>query len=89
LDEYTVAYRDRRAVIEARHALRVNAGGGLIKPIIVIDGLVRGIWKRTIKRSGVAIATTPFLRLGRVHQRLLGDAAERYARFFSRERIDT
>jgi len=30
LDEYTVAYRDRSAVLNPRNALRMNAGGGLI-----------------------------------------------------------
>lgn len=88
LDEYTVAYRDRRAIIDPRHTLRVNAGGGLIKPIIVIDGQVVGTWRRAIRRNGIAITTTPFFRLSRKHQGQLDEAAERYARFLGLERVD-
>ena len=81
-DEYLVGYKDRSAVLDPADARRVNAGGGLLNPTIVIDGQVVGTWKRVIKRSGIAIARRLFRRLEKDEERQVGAAEERYAQFF-------
>ena len=35
-DEFTVAYRDRRDILDPKYATRVNAGGGILSPVIVV-----------------------------------------------------
>lgn len=59
-DEYTVAYRDRSAVLDARFAKKVNAGGGMLNAIVVVDGMVVGTWKRTLRGKSVDIALSLF-----------------------------
>lgn len=80
-DEYTVAYRDRSAVLHTKHAKRVNAGGGIFNPIVVIDGHVRGTWKRTVSQDRVTIKVTPFERLSATQREAIDRAAVRYGQF--------
>jgi len=80
-DEYTVAYRDRSDILDAKYATRVNAGGGVLKPVVVIDGEVVGTWQRTIGKSGVVVTPTLFKRIERSGREAIDDAIGRYGRF--------
>ena len=78
-DEWLIAYKNRDATLAPEHAKRVNAGGGMLDPCIVIGGRVMGTWRRTLSRERVAIELHWFTRpssrdAGRAHA-----AAERYA----------
>ncbi len=61
-DEYLVAYTDRAAVVTAEDVRRINAGGGLLAPTVILDGRVVGIWKRTLARAGVTNAIGMFAK---------------------------
>ena len=80
-DEFTVGYRDRTAVLDPAFARKVNAGGGMLQAVVVIDGKIAGTWKRTLHRDAVEIMTTMFRALKRGEKRDLEAAAERYRRF--------
>lgn len=80
-DEFTVAYRDRLDVLDPKHAKKVNAGGGVLKPVIVIRGEVVGSWTRTIGKSDVVVRPAVFKRLDRADHRAIDAAANRYRRF--------
>ena len=84
-DEYTVAYRDRSSVVDPAFAKRVNAGGGMINAVLVIDGLVAGSWKRTIRGKAVHVAVTPFRELSEREQRGVDRQVTRYAKFLGLE----
>jgi hypothetical protein len=80
-DEYTVAYRDRSAVLDPAYASLVNAGGGVLKPVVVVRGRVVGSWQRTLRKAAVAVTAAPFARLGREDARAVSAAARRYGEF--------
>ncbi|MGH7712094.1 MAG: winged helix DNA-binding domain-containing protein [Gemmatimonadaceae bacterium] len=80
-DEYAVAYRDRSAVLDPALTKRVNAGGGIFKPILVVGGSVVGTWKRVFTKGTVAISLTPFARLTKAQWRVVEAAADHYGRF--------
>lgn len=84
-DEYTVAYRDRSGVVDPAFAKRVNSGGGMINAVLVIDGLVAGSWKRTIRGKSVHVAVTPFRELSEREQRGVDRQVTRYAKFLGLE----
>jgi hypothetical protein len=84
-DEYTVAYKDRSAVLDPVHTKRVATGNGIFFPILVIDGQVIGTWKRTLKRGEVVITPSPFVPLSRSQTRALTPAARRYGTFLGLE----
>jgi hypothetical protein len=83
-DEYLVAYKDRGAVIDAKHAPRVNAGGGLLAPVIVADGRVVGTWRRTLGKTDVTVEHDLFSKQSSPPRRALEEATQRYARFVGR-----
>jgi hypothetical protein len=80
-DEYTVAYKDRSAVLDPVDAKRAATGNGIFYPILVIDGQVAGTWKRTLKRGEVGVAPSPFRTLSKAAERALATAARRYGAF--------
>jgi hypothetical protein len=84
-DEYLVAYRDRDAVLDPAVVARINAGGGMLNPVVVIDGLVRGTWRRTLARDHVAIEIDLFAPLSPAADAAVEAAARRYASFLGRE----
>ncbi len=82
-DEYTVAYKDRTAVLHARDAPHAQAGG-VFSPTIVINGRVAGTWTRRVSRDGLVITPMFFPRRGGGDRRLLEAAVARYGRFRDR-----
>jgi hypothetical protein len=85
-DEYTVAYKDRSAVLDPVDAKRATSGNGIFNPILVIDGQVVGTWKRTLKKQGEVVVTpTPFAPLSKAEKRALTLAARRYGAFLGLE----
>lgn len=80
-DEWLVAYRDRADTLAAEHAVRVNAGGGLLSPCVLLGGRVAAIWRRTIDRRGAAIEIRPLRPLAGHDQRAIRAAAKGWADF--------
>jgi hypothetical protein len=44
-DTYLLGYRSRDAILDPLHARRIQAGGGIIHPAILLDGRVIGAWR--------------------------------------------
>jgi hypothetical protein len=81
-DQYLLGYRDRGAVLDAQHALKIVPGSnGMFMPTIVSEGRVVGIWKRTLKKNRVVITGSPFTKLSKAEALGFATAAERYGRF--------
>lgn len=81
-DEFLLGYKDRRAVLDAKHAQQVCPGGnGMFAATIVIDGRVAGTWKRSIRKTTIEISATPFATLTRAERNAFAEAAESYAAF--------
>lgn len=85
-DEYVLAYRNRAAVLDTHQSKRLNAGGGLLRPAIIIDGRVAGTWRRTLSGpSTVSIDAEMFTPVGARERLAIAGAARRYAEFLQRE----
>jgi len=80
-DEYTVAYKDRSAVLDPLHAKRASTGNGIFNPIIVIHGDVVGTWKRTLEKGSVVITPNLFTSLTKADRHALVMAAGQYGEF--------
>ena len=50
-DEYIIAYRDRSAVLLSEHHSKAVSSGGVFRPVIVADGQVVGLWKKTSRKK--------------------------------------
>ena len=43
-DEYLLSWRDRDLILGPAHASKVYPGGGILRPVIVTDGVITGTW---------------------------------------------
>ena len=77
-DEYTVAYKDRGAVLDPAYAQQAGYGIG---PTIVVDGQIVGTWKRTFNKDAVDITSDLFASVSEAQNRAIAAAVERYSRF--------
>ena len=59
-DTLLLGYRNRELHLDPRFARRVNAGGGIVKPVLLLDGRVRGTWRLARRGGEVAVAVQPF-----------------------------
>ena len=84
-DEYLLAYRDRDAALDPTRLKRLNAGGGMLGPCLVVDGRVVGTWWRVLARATVAIEIEVFQRPTRTERQAIAAAARRYAAFLGLE----
>jgi hypothetical protein len=84
-DEYVLAYRDRRVVLGGEHAKRINAGGGMLRPCVVVDGRIVGTWRRTLGSRTVDIELDLFEPQPAAARRAVAAAAARYGAFLELE----
>ena len=82
-DELLLGYRDRGASLRPEDAKRVNPGGGMPKPTVVIDGVVVGTWSRRVRAESWILTVDLFRVLKGHERRLLDEAAGRLADFAS------
>jgi len=59
-DTYLLGYRERDLGVPVEYARRVHPGGGIIRPVLMIDGRTAGVWSRKRTRRGIAVIVTPF-----------------------------
>lgn len=83
-DEYIVAYKDRAFALDhlvGREDLMMTVG----KPLVVVDGRVRGSWARILTTSTVRIGLDFWNAVTRGERRAVERAAIRYGRFLGKE----
>jgi hypothetical protein len=81
-DEYLLGYKDRSQALEPGQAKKVNAGGGMPKPTIVLNGRVIGVWQRAAKKGAVHVTGESFRSLSEEERALIEEAASRFGRFY-------
>jgi winged helix DNA-binding protein len=77
-DEFTVAYKDRAI---ARDPTFPDDSFLILGPVVVVDGRVTGVWKRTLAKDAVRLTITLYAPLGKRRRDELECAVERYGRF--------
>jgi hypothetical protein len=82
-DEYVVAYKDRRGVLEFGDAEGPRYAVGL--SLVLLDGRVVGTWKRTLTRASVRIRIDYWTAPAAAGRRAVADAAKRYGTFLGRK----
>ncbi len=82
-DEFIISYKDRKASIHIDHQKKAFTTNGIFKPIIVVNGQVTGIWKRTIKKDKVVIEPSFFKNSNKLSKTILEKAAEPFGKFLN------
>lgn len=81
-DPLLLGYHDRDAVLDPRYASRIQAGGGFIRPAVLVDGQVTGTWR--LQRDG-RLAVEQFAPLPRESRAALAAEAADIGRFLGRD----
>ncbi len=59
-DTYLLGYQKRDLVVQPQYAKRINAGGGIIHPTVLVDGRVVGMWKSKREKNQLGVVVEPF-----------------------------
>jgi hypothetical protein len=59
-DEFLLGYKERSLVLDTQYVKRVNAGGGMPKPTVVVNGEVIGTWSYKLMKHGMSVGIQPF-----------------------------
>ncbi|WP_066041372.1 winged helix DNA-binding domain-containing protein [Herbiconiux solani] len=81
-DEYLLGYPSRQPALPEPYADRIVPGNnGVFLPMLVVDGVVRGTWRRRVTTSSVTVTLDPFEPLTATARRALERDFARYGRF--------
>jgi len=77
-DELTVAYKDRRAILPLAYEKASFSG---LKPTIVVNGRIVGIWRKVVEKGMVVVEMTFFEKVGKTAMGAIEKEVRRYGKF--------
>jgi hypothetical protein len=80
-DTYLLGYRGRDLILPARYAKRIQAGGGIIHPSVLVDGRIAGAWRIRRDTRQPSVSVEPFGPLDPDVTAALADEAADVGRF--------
>lgn len=81
-DEYLLGYTDRSAMLDPADAPRIHPGAnGVFRPIVVVEGRVRGTWQRTPRARSLRIGGELFGPFSAEEDEALAAGAQRFGQF--------
>ncbi len=84
-DEYLISYKNRSSAITLENHTKAISNNGIFRPIIVVNGQISGLWKRTIKKDSVLIELDHFRPHNKKEIGLIENAAEMFGHFSGRK----
>lgn len=85
-DEYMLGYTNRTLMVPPAYIAKIVPGNnGMFMPTIVVNGEVKGLWRRTLKKDKVHIELLPFNKLAKGILDKITVSAKRYARYLGKE----
>jgi hypothetical protein len=88
-DEFTISYKDRTASLDPLFARHAMSGNGIFNPIIVENGKVIGIWKRSFKKESVNIDNQFFNTTTFSNHFKMEEAKLKYAQFLGMKSVNS
>jgi len=85
-DEFIISYKDRSASLSSGIDKKAISENGMFKPVVVVDGQVVGIWKRSIKKNRVIIEIELFDHPGEMTVDRIEKAAVQYGLFLEKDK---
>ena len=86
-DEFIISYKDRTAALSLINHKKAVSMNGIFKPVIIINGKVAGLWKRTVKDKKVTIETELFQSFNNRIKKSIEKCAGTYGSFLEKDTI--
>lgn len=84
-DAYLLGYRDRDLAVAPEYARRVHPGGGVLRPVVLVDGQALGAWRLKPRRLHLDVVVEPFEVLDDQVQAGVEAEVADIGRFYSQE----
>jgi hypothetical protein len=84
-DEFIISYKDRKASLPFEIHNSAISNNGLFKPVIVVNGQVKGIWNRSIKKDKTIIGVHFFKLPDKTTKNLIEKASLSFANFLNKK----
>jgi hypothetical protein len=84
-DIYLLGYQKRDLAVLPQYSKRINAGGGIVHPTVLVNGRIVGTWKSKREKNHLVVMVEPFERLVPEIDRGLEEEVEDMARFLGVE----
>jgi hypothetical protein len=84
-DEFIISYRDRSAVLPLEHTRKAVSNNGLFRPVILVNGKVAGLWKKTLVKDKVIVEAQFFERPNKTIIRAVEKVSEEFGKFFGKK----
>jgi hypothetical protein len=82
-DVYVAGTRPRGSLVDPAFEDRVFRKAGWISPVVLVDGMVAGVWGHERSGGRIQVTVEPFQRLSGEQRRQLGEEADRLGSFLS------
>jgi Winged helix DNA-binding domain len=83
-DEYVLGYRGRALALDPAYARRIQAGGGIVHPAVLVGGRIVGTWRQRRTGDALTVQVEPFGQLPRGTRAALEAEAADLGRFLGR-----
>lgn len=83
-DEFLISYRDRSVSLSLMNNKKTVSDNGIFRPVVVVNGLVSGLWKRTTKKDKIFIEIDLFQRQNESVIRLINERVYKYGHFLNK-----
>jgi hypothetical protein len=81
-DEYSMGYIDRSAIFNPLKITdEFKKENSVYNRMIIVDGIIEGTWKRTLKGKSVIVETTPFNEMNKKKSAAVVEAVDRFVKF--------
>ncbi|NVO11843.1 MAG: winged helix DNA-binding domain-containing protein [Bacteroidales bacterium] len=84
-DEFLISYKDRSASLPSENFKKAVSDNGIFRPIIVVNGQIIGIWKRTIKGEKIIVETDLFRPQSKSIKNLIEKKAIAFGNFLGKK----
>jgi hypothetical protein len=82
-DDYLIGYKERTLVLDPQYSKRVNPGGGMPKPTVMVKGNIVGVWKYQMKKGVMLITIELFEDLEPHDRDFIDQAVNQFSEFKS------
>lgn len=83
-DEFLISYKDRSASLSLVYNKKTISSNGVFNPVIILNGQVVGVWKRSVKMNDVIIQLNLFEACNESDRNLIRTKALKYADFLNK-----
>jgi hypothetical protein len=80
-DVYVAGTRPKGSLVDRRFEDRVFRKAGWVSPVVLVDGMVAGVWGHERSGGRIQVTVEPFQRLSGEQRRQLGEEADRLGSF--------